>query len=101
MDPLEPQESPSGDKTGKSELVVLRSATPSESSPSKPLPDAEAVLLPEWQGNQDVASWFLQFRKSLERNIYRYCGAIQKALRTFEKNDATSYVHYESLSRFH
>ncbi|EAW22413.1 uncharacterized protein NFIA_010950 [Aspergillus fischeri NRRL 181] len=81
MDPLEPQESPSADNTGKSEPVVLRSATPSESSPSKPLPDAEAVVLPEWQGNQAVASWFLQFQKCLKSIIY-------------------SYVHYESLSRF-
>ncbi|KAG2014584.1 hypothetical protein GB937_006546 [Aspergillus fischeri] len=100
MDPLEPQESPSADNTGKSEPVVLRSATPSESSPSKPLPDAEAVVLPEWQGNQAVASWFLQFQKCLKSIIYRYCGAIQKALLIFEENDATSYVHYESLSRF-
>lgn len=101
MDPREPQESV--DKTGESDPVVLRSATPSESSPSKapkPLPETEALVLPEWPGNQEAVSWFLQFRKVLKSIIYRYCGAIQKALHIFEENDATNYVHYESLTRF-
>lgn len=98
MDPRKPQESV--DKTGESDPVVLRSATPSESSPSKPLPETEALVLPEWHGNQDAVSWFLQFRKVLKSIIYRYCGAIQKALHIFEENDATNLLDYESLTRF-
>jgi hypothetical protein len=47
---------------------------------SKPLPETEALVLPEWEGNQDAVSWYVQFRKVLKSIIYRYCEAIQKVV---------------------
>lgn len=98
-DPGESDTAPSTD-IGRSDAVSLRSATPSESSPSKPLPELEALALPDWDGNQDAVSWFVQFRKVLKSIIYRYCGAIQKALHIFEENNATHYTRYDCLTQF-
>lgn len=94
-----PPAAPNANPASPEASVVLRSATPSESSPSKPLPHLEAVALPEW-GGQDATSWFMQFRKALKRLIYRYCAAIQNAMLIFEANNATSYLHYGFLSHF-
>lgn len=91
---------PTTDPAAPETSIVLRSATPSESSPSKPFPHLEALALPEWGEGQDAVSWFLQFRKAIKSLIYRYCATIQKALLIFEENDATSYRHYGCLSWF-
>jgi hypothetical protein len=83
--------------------LLLGSATPSESGPSKPLsrPPAETLTLPEWENKEEVITWFLQLRKALKSivHVYRYCGAIQKALKIFEANNATNCAHYSSLTQ--
>jgi hypothetical protein len=102
MDLQEPQHSPSPD-TDKSDTETLRSATPSQNNTLgsfKPLPETEALFLPEWGRSQEAVSWFLKLRKVLKGIIYRYCGALQKALLIFELNDATDSVHYTLLTQF-
>ncbi|KAF5857450.1 hypothetical protein ETB97_005764 [Aspergillus alliaceus] len=92
----------SSPESDKRPLVLLRSATPSDSSPSKALPEApvESLSLPEWNTSKDSVAWFTQLRKVIKSIIYRYCSVLQKALEVFEVSNATAYSHYHSLQSF-
>ncbi|KAK5690950.1 hypothetical protein LTS12_028787, partial [Elasticomyces elasticus] len=95
----EPPSSPEKEKTGH---LAIRSATPSESSPSKPLPDIalETLSAPEWKNATNAVDWFVKLRKVVKSIIYNYRGSLQKALKIFEENDATHYTHYLALQDF-
>ncbi|KAI9371352.1 hypothetical protein BJX61DRAFT_33278 [Aspergillus egyptiacus] len=92
-------ESPENDRLP---VIPLRSATPSESSPTKPLPEApiESLSLPEWRTCEDSVVWFTQLRKIVKSFVYRYCSVLQKALGIFERSHANEYSHYRSLQAF-
>lgn len=95
----DPPSSPEKEKTGQ---LAIRSATPSESSTSKPLPEIalETLSVPEWKNATNAVDWFVKLRKVVKSIIYNYCGSLQKALKIFEENDATHYTHYLALQDF-
>ncbi|KAE8374524.1 hypothetical protein BDV26DRAFT_269787 [Aspergillus bertholletiae] len=90
-------QTPSPDKQ-----LTLRSATPSDSSPSKPFPEAapETFSTPEWNDAKDAVDWFVHVRKVIKSVIYRYCSNLQAILRIFEENNAVYYTHYTALQDF-
>jgi hypothetical protein len=82
-----------------SPLLVLPSATPSETSPSKPMPElsADNINLPEWDNRLDAVSWFIHLRQVVRNLMYRYGATIQRVLQIFEENDAEEYAYYKRL----
>lgn len=81
--------------------MVLPSAPPSETSPSKPIPrkEPERLSAPEWRNEDEAVKWFLQMRDCLKSIIYRLMSNIQYARRIFERCNATHYSSYRTLDR--
>ncbi|KAH8702295.1 hypothetical protein BGW36DRAFT_356422 [Talaromyces proteolyticus] len=83
----------------KHTLVVLPPASPSETSPSKPVRPIEAQSLraPEWKDQDQAVIWFLELRSVVKSIIYRVISKIQEARGIFEETGATSCFDYTEL----
>lgn len=93
---------PSPNQTRQHEraMVLLPPATPSETTPSKPIlaREAESIIAPQWGNKQEAVEWFLQLRRALKSIVYRFLINVQEARNIFEENDATSYLDYAKLA---
>ncbi|KAL4784124.1 hypothetical protein BJX76DRAFT_357326 [Aspergillus varians] len=80
-------------------MVFLPSATPSDTSPSKPIEAVQPVQIaaPEWSNAEEAIVWFLGLRKAIKSIIYRALRKIQEAQKIFEDNEATEYAGYLEL----
>lgn len=98
----EGSETPSSPEKEKTRQLAIRSAAPSESSPSKPAPEIalESLSAPEWKNATNAVDWFVKLRKVVKSIIYNYYGSLQKDPKIFEENGATHYTHYLALQDF-
>lgn len=102
MDSSHPLESA---RAGVSEIgtqqlpLCLPPGTPSDTSPSKPIPDIEAITLtvPAWRNTNEALEWFENLRKVLKSVTYRYGAIIQQAIQIFEDTGATTYRDHEII----
>ena len=80
--------------------VVLRSATPSESSPTKRLPrrESEQLSAPEWSNLKEAIAWFRSLRSTIKDIVYRFVNVIQDAMSIFEHGNAEHYTNYAMLT---
>ncbi|WEW61691.1 hypothetical protein PRK78_007183 [Emydomyces testavorans] len=77
----------------------MPSATLSETSPSKPIPDRKSVELEfiAWGNSSEAIAWFVHLQDVVQSIVYRYGAAIEKALVIFEESSATAYNDFREL----
>ncbi|PGH23074.1 hypothetical protein AJ80_02848 [Polytolypa hystricis UAMH7299] len=84
-------------------MVAIRSAPPSETTPTKPIPDRTAappyLEAPEWKNNGDAINWLVQLRERVKDAVYRYSSILQNAIGLFEETQNTNYRNYNELKR--
>lgn len=101
-------ESPQSTRTGSSrlsarnkelDLVRLPSATPSQSTPSKQLPEKEieSLTAPEWDDLGEAVAWFCQLRAAVKSIVYRFLNETKAAMEIYTRNHSEYYVCYGKM----
>lgn len=95
-----PESCRTGSSSGRLLQVVLASATPSVSSPSRPLPQKELEELnaPGWENNlQEAIVWFYRLRAAVKSIVYRFINNMKAAMALFERHHVEYYAGHSRL----
>ncbi|OAX79638.1 hypothetical protein ACJ72_06040 [Emergomyces africanus] len=90
-------------RTPSATTITIPSVSPSETTPSKPIPERATtpqplnLEAPEWKNNGEALDWFVQLRERAKDVTYRYSSILQAAIGLFEDSHNTSYRDYKEL----